>query len=136
MSLANRCDRCGDLIPGSANFEKENLDIAILIDGEIVCSYEDLCQNCSKTFKALLTNYQNPTKREKQQPKEIEQVEVPLPPEEEPIPQNVPETDPINEQDEDEDALPQRPAELSERVVKQIPIKLKSVKTTPRPFDD
>ena len=119
MSLANRCDRCGSLIPGEANFEKENFDLAVMMGSEIVVSFEDLCPNCTKAFNALLASFEH--KEEK--PEKPEPPKPPKPKRQKA--QKAVEEQKDAEENETPEAEPKEQKPLANKVVKKIPIDLK-----------
>ena len=145
MSLANRCDRCGELIPGAANFEKEDFDIAIMIKGELAATYEDLCPNCSKKFRTLLKNFEQvepqtitttPAQKEKQKTRAAEKpfleqqktvIDTPQGPVEYDgnIADLIEESSIPEQEDDDDDSVQEQPRELRNQVTKQYPVKIK-----------
>lgn len=58
MSLAVKCDRCGQLIDGPAS-NKEDFDAAVLVCGEPVLEYEDLCQSCMRRLRSALNMFKS-----------------------------------------------------------------------------
>ena len=122
MSLANRCDRCGALIPGEANFEKENFDLAIMVGSELRLSYEDLCPNCSKTFNTLLASFEKVEQEKKKPAAPKPKVEAPVKVEEVKEVDMPEEVDEVDEVDEEVEHI-ERP--LANKVVKKIPVEIK-----------
>lgn len=54
MSLANTCDRCKKVITGPAMTDKEDFDVAVVIDGKPYYECEDMCPECRAEFVSMV----------------------------------------------------------------------------------
>jgi len=57
MSLANTCDRCKKVITGPAVTDKEDFDVAVIVDGEPYYVCEDMCPECRRYFVSLVDGF-------------------------------------------------------------------------------
>lgn len=71
MSLANTCDRCKKVITGPAVTDKEDFDVAVIVDGEPYYVCEDMCPECRADFVSLVDGFKrfsSPARREIRDP--------------------------------------------------------------------
>ena len=122
MSLANRCDRCGALIPGEVNFEKEDFDVAIMMGGELIASYEDLCPSCMQMFNSLVNSFNQVEEPAKPEPQEVAEPQEPA---EEEAAEEVAEEATEEVIEKPKPKPNKEPQQLRERVTKQYPVKIK-----------
>lgn len=57
MSLATKCDRCGNIIGSASSEPKEYFDAAIIINGEMAAEFEDLCPSCTRMLMSMVDSF-------------------------------------------------------------------------------
>ena len=51
------CDRCGSLVKRDSDEEKEYYDLMVLVQGESLIEFEDLCPKCLNQLRDMMTRF-------------------------------------------------------------------------------
>ena len=120
--LRDVCDRCGKIIDGEPNINKEQPDAVLVIDDEVILMFDSLCPKCKRNLKENMLRKDAPAEYAPPSIAEEPQHKEPEPPS--PVVSEQPGQD-VEERPESAQNAPQRLENLPNQVTKQFPIKLK-----------